>query len=1513
MKHNKLFKLNIIAASIVMGFSLSAIATGADSSASPADSGMTVSPPGSSVSPPPPPPPLPSSPEMPGTASSGGADGGVSGEGSMDSVDSATSAESAVPGTDTSLPPSGDGGSTTPGEAVSGDTTSPGMSSTSVDGDVTVTESEDGVPPRTEGSTAESVPGSPMPPVPGTGVPGGDTSMDATSTGGSTVPGSGGGSSTAEGMTEGDTTSGTTIPGSTGGSGMDGGTSEGGMDSADSTVDSSALPGAGGGLVPGGSGGVTSGSPGSSSDGVTVPSVPGMSVTEGDMADSPRAEESTADASTGSPSAESSVPGGSTGMADGTSSASSTPGVSGAGDSSGSGGDSSPGGSGGGSTVGEGGTSADPKPETASGTGEGETPVVSGDSTPVLVADMPATLPAEKPVDFDSSKKELTSSEAAYKKALEEFNSATSAGKAAAKTKLDAAASAYKTALGKVSSAGASELTTAEKAFADKHKEGSAATEEEKQAARNALIDARKTVAVTLVASEASLISFSHEDATSKASALDEARSALETAEKALKDNTDAAKKSSLETAVTNAKTALSTAQKAADSAQSQLAKDKQKVGKNLNELASLIPFTDSTVPSATEGSTESVKSERAIFTDAYYAALATVATVPEAVDKQAQSPDAQITTHYLGNLRPDDFASTDIHGAARSILGEKDDEGKIIDVKRVVTSADLYTGTVEKPIQTTVLNLQAPALAPQTGENRLLVAGDNTTPLSVNARTFASKVYRSADGSVYFADTAKESTADTMQGSRDGAAVTLSGDLKLAMAKPGATSDQPEETTIRGADVLEVRNASISNKLDSSDLALPGSKTVLGINIVTETVDPLTSLGVNPELAKPADTANIKLTSVNLSVSGDGNRNSQTTAILLGGKNNHLQVAGSTIKAEKTLDGSAIQGEALNITGVNNLVEFTAGSTIEGGIVGNKSSTQADRGVVLLNGGSTLLGDVTFDGETAAGNNSGLLLTLAGGSVWTGAAGRNSPDIAITGGSVWNATSYDPTAASVNPNTGLASGINARSSVNSLTMDGTGTVNLIQHYGLSRVGNSFTGMKIATTLTVDNDMIGTGRGVNTIKIGGYSPDGFRGGDLGLADNYKYGQIVVSKLASGGSYRLELESAGTEPVVINDRLALPESSLPDSMSLVLPYSFVSYSIQESRTPAGASEPVVTLSNADFISNTPVAELGVYQYEAIKLDDVEKNRSYIQFARNGKLTNSVATVASLAAAPSDVTALENESLTHRLNAVRHANNSGVWISYTGGKNRNAITAGPEYSLKTNGLHLGVDTFVRDNWLAGVAFTSAASQLSVMNSDGKLNSYGAQFYLSRSYDNGLFLDGVAQFNHFSNSAKARSLDGRQGTADYSVNGYGFGVTLGYVWQNAGLFAEPYLKASANSYDGTRYSLSNGLLVDSSDYKSVTGEIGTHLGYDVSLSQALLRPYLKLALQNQFATGNTIKVNHIDINNSVSGAAFKLGLGTEVNLQQNLGGYLSFDYNKGSNIERPWQINAGISYNW
>lgn len=1485
MKHNKLFKLNIIAASIVMGLSLSAIATDGDSSTSPADTGMTA-PPSADPSTPPPPPPPPSSPEMPGTAGDGSMDGATGGEGSTGGDDSATGPGAPVPEADSSA--SSEEGGTTPGESVPGDTTSPGMSGEVSEPEITVVEGEMEGVPRTEGSTGESVPSVPMAesPVPGSSsVPGGAGSMDGTSTEGDSST-SGGDGTSAEGMTDGDTSSATEVPGSTGGGGTDGGTSEGGMDSTDSTVDSSPSPGGEGGSV-------------SESPEEATSSEPDASGTEGDMSESPRTEASTADSSMGS--TETSVPG-TTGMADGTSSADSGSGVPGSG-----GGSGSPG-SGDSSTAGEG--TVVPKPETASGMG-GDTPVVSGESA--MVADMPATSPAEKPVDFDASKKELTSSETAYKKALEEFNNATSAGKAAAKTKLDAAASAYKTALGKVSSAGTSELTTAEKAFADKHKEGSTATEEEKQAARNALIDARKTVAVTLVASEASLISFSHEDATSKASALDEARSALETAEKALKDNTDAAKKSSLETAVTSAKTALSTAQKAADSAQSQLAKDKQKVGKNLNELASLIPFTDSTVPSATEGSTESVKSERAIFTDAYYAALATVATVPEAVDKQAQSPDAQITTHYLGNLRPDDFASTDIHGAARSILGEKDDEGKIIDVKRVVTSADLYTGTTEKPIQTTVLNLQAPALAPQTGENRLLVAGDNTTPLSVNARTFASKVFRSADGSVYFADTAKESTADTMQGSRDGAAVTLSGDLKLAMAKPDATSDQPEETTIRGADVLEVRNASISNKLDSSDLALPGSKTVLGINIVTETVDPLTSLGVNPELTKPADTANIKLTSVNLSVSGDGNRNSQTTAILLGGKNNHLQVAGSTIKAEKTLDGSAIQGEALNITGVNNLVEFTAGSTIEGGIVGNKSSTQADRGVVLLNGGSTLLGDVTFDGETAAGNNSGLLLTLAGGSVWTGAAGRNSPDIAITGGSVWNATSYDPTSASVDPNTGLASGINARSSVNSLTMDGTGTVNLIQHYGLSRVGNGFTGMKIATALTVDNDMIGTGRGVNTIKIGGYSPDGFRGGDLGLADNYKYGQIVVSKLASGGSYRLELESAGTEPVVINDRLALPESSLPDSMSLVLPYSFVSYSIQESRTPAGASEPVVTLSNADFISNTPAAELGVYQYEAIKLDDVEKNRSYIQFARNGKLTNSVATVASLAAAPSDVTALENESLTHRLNAVRHANNSGVWISYTGGKNRNAITAGPEYSLRTNGLHLGIDTFVRDNWLAGVAFTSAASQLSVMNSDGKLNSYGAQFYLSRSYDNGLFLDGVAQFNHFSNSAKARSLDGRQGTADYSVNGYGFGVTLGYVWQNAGLFAEPYLKASANSYDGARYSLSNGLLVDSGDYKSVTGEIGTHLGYDVSLSQALLRPYLKLALQNQFATGNTIKVNHIDINNSVSGAAFKLGLGTEVNLQQNLGGYLSFDYNKGSNIERPWQINAGISYNW
>ncbi|EEO7670613.1 autotransporter outer membrane beta-barrel domain-containing protein, partial [Salmonella enterica subsp. enterica] len=218
-------------------------------------------------------------------------------------------------------------------------------------------------------------------------------------------------------------------------------------------------------------------------------------------------------------------------------------------------------------------------------------------------------------------------------------------------------------------------------------------------------------------------------------------------------------------------------------------------------------------------------------------------------------------------------------------------------------------------------------------------------------------------------------------------------------------------------------------------------------------------------------------------------------------------------------------------------------------------------------------------------------------------------------------------------------------------------------------------------------------------------------------------------------------------------------------------------------------------------------------------------------------------------------------------------------YFGGENRNSTASGPEYKLKTNGVMLGVDTLTENNWLAGVAVSSARSDMSVMNSSGDLNSYGARFYMSRRYDSGVFVDSALQFNHFSNTAKARMINGQQAKADFSGNSYGLEAKVGYAWNSEGFFAEPYVRAAARAFDGEHYALSNGMTVNSNDYKSMLGEVGTDLGYQYAINGGYVKPYLHLAALNEFADGNSVRVNNVTLDDSVKGAAFQAGLGAEV----------------------------------
>ncbi|HAF1420791.1 TPA: autotransporter outer membrane beta-barrel domain-containing protein [Salmonella enterica] len=923
----------------------------------------------------------------------------------------------------------------------------------------------------------------------------------------------------------------------------------------------------------------------------------------------------------------------------------------------------------------------------------------------------------------------------------------------------------------------------------------------------------------------------------------------------------------------------------------------RKNVAEGLHSLASLMPL--------------STADEQKALRQNYLDALKTISTPATDADAQSKVANAESITHYLGGLSTDEITQYDpASGNYKSIIVNVDDKGNVTGVKDNFTGKDLYTGTQDKPFTTTVLDIGAPELGNGAlADTNTITVGEagtkdkKATPVEVWAKT---------------ADSAGTP------------AVKLSGDLRTATAQLDENGKPVDGQIVRGADQIHLQNVNIHNSFTLADkvkmladdvaalnqqaadkiaLGQPGDAVnkwlkgendlllhkydelvLTGLNINTTTVNPSFNLEtgewLNKNATKAPGDANILLDNLNITLQNDS-VGGTSTVIDLSGTGNHILANGGVFDAGH-VTGPDSEKYVLDISSEYNTVDFT-GSTLKGDIYSGATGNTVN----LKNG--------TLTGNAIAGTGN-LTLNLDG-STWTGGAGPHSPDVSLSNNSVWNVKGYYTVGYDDFP----------ASSVNSLTLNGSNTLNLVNAEGQAQLGGrGFVGSKYGTVLSVDHDLVSDGKGVTSVLAGTYSPgNAHRLTDIGLANDgyggYRFGAINVDGLATGGKYALSVESSGAEPYTIGGRLA-------DGADAVKAHEFVSYKTSESR-PDDTNPSALKLksSTADFTSLSAPAELGVYQYAAEKVMDGVSNRTSIYYSSTGKLSNSAATVVSLAAAPVDVANLESDTLAKHMNSVRHGKDSGVWVSYFGGENRNSTAAGPEYTLKTNGVMLGVDTLTENDWLAGVAVSSARSDMSVMNSSGDLNSYGAQFYMSRRYDSGVFVDSALQFNHFSNTAKARMTDGQQAKADFSGNSYGLEAKVGYAWNSEGFFAEPYVRAAARAFDGEHYALSNGMTVNSNDYKSMLGEIGADLGYQYDISGGYVKPYLHLAALNEFADGNSVRVNNVSLDNSVKGAAFQAGLGAEVKVTDNLGGYAAFDYTKGDNTERPWQATVGVNYTW
>lgn len=496
--------------------------------------------------------------------------------------------------------------------------------------------------------------------------------------------------------------------------------------------------------------------------------------------------------------------------------------------------------------------------------------------------------------------------------------------------------------------------------------------------------------------------------------------------------------------------------------------------------------------------------------------------------------------------------------------------------------------------------------------------------------------------------------------------------------------------------------------------------------------------------------------------------------------------------------------------------------------------------------------------GATSTATAGGLFVNVSGdGSAWTGNAdAKNGGNVVVTlaDKGQWNgkATRDTDSKLDVSVDSGAKWTSTAESSVSSLTVSRDAAV------------DSSAGKITADTLTLQN-----GADINN----------FTGGE----------NLVVSRF--------------TAPVTLGSQGAEADVNTAGLYQ-----------------KAGKTFVLASVSNPGSAGIGGVTELGAWQYDTTAVKSATEGTYDVVLAKSNRISNAAATALSLAAAPVSISGLLSDTLDSHLDASRRnaGDKGGVWISYFGGKNKVNTSAGADFDMDTNGVMLGADSrFDVDGgaWLAGVAASSSRSDLNVMRSNGDTDAYGVQAYLSRRYDSGIFVDTTAQFAHYSSSANAVANDGKRGDADFSTNGFGAGVKLGYDWRDAsGFFAEPYAKLSAKTFDSVAYTLSNDMKVNSDSVTSVQGELGATAGYRFTTAHGYVEPYVHLAGINEFSDGNNVRLNDtVSLNNSTDGSAVRVGAGARVKFMDNVGGYAGLDYTKGSDTEQPLQGMIGVNVTW
>lgn len=274
---------------------------------------------------------------------------------------------------------------------------------------------------------------------------------------------------------------------------------------------------------------------------------------------------------------------------------------------------------------------------------------------------------------------------------------------------------------------------------------------------------------------------------------------------------------------------------------------------------------------------------------------------------------------------------------------------------------------------------------------------------------------------------------------------------------------------------------------------------------------------------------------------------------------------------------------------------------------------------------------------------------------------------------------------------------------------------------------------------------------------------------------------------------------------------------------------------------------------------------------------------------------------------------NDTLRKHLGDLHYRTNKkgveGIWAHYTGGK-----FAGSGFDSSYNMYQLGYDKADNAKSTYGFALESGTGHADYSFGSGKDKLFSGSFYGTWTGDDGSYTDVVEKIGQFDTDIK--SYGDYPDKASYNNRAYSVSIEYGKtieLSEKSGTFVEPQLQFIAGRLENSEYTTDRGNNVYIGGLNSYIGRVGFVAGQKTKDGNDV---YFKASALHEFGGSRDIHMaaangETLSMSKDYSDTWFEVGIGTNIKLSKASYFYGDIERSFGGEIEKKWQINAGVRF--